>query len=476
MIEKSPRFVEQLVALLGPEGVLQDPMDHERYVKDWAGDRLGMPLTVARPASTEQVAETVKLCRQHAIRMVAQGGHTGLVRGAMPDPDRPELIISLERLNHIRTIDPLNFSIAVDAGCVLEEVQNAALAEDCYFPLALGAQGSCQIGGNVATNAGGLNVLRYGMMRQLVLGLEVVLPDGRIWNGMHALHKNNRGYSLQQLFIGSEGTLGIITGAVLKLFPRPVKSLTAMLAVPSVNAAMRLYARARRECSDLLSAFELIPRGCIELALEAAPQLSDPMDDAHPIYVLLELAATGPVDLGEMLESLLEHSMEEGLVLDGTLASSEAQSRRLWQFRESMLEGQQMRGEHLRTDISVPISRLADFANAATQTVNAQWPDATVIAYGHVGDGNLHFNVLPPAALDETKKKALLHEIEIALFEVVDRFDGSISAEHGIGRVKQEAYLQRVSEVELELLTGLKQLFDPDQLMAMGRILPAPGS
>lgn len=472
MEEQEMSFLDALTTLLGPEGVLQNPADHERYIQDWAGDRLGMPLAVARPATTEQVADTVKLCREYAVRMVPQGGNTGLVRGAMPDPERPELVISLERLNRIRHIDPLNFSMAVDSGCILEEVKRAAETKDCYFPLSLGAQGSCQIGGNIATNAGGLNVLRYGMMRQLVMGLEVVLPDGRIWDGMHALHKDNRGYSLQQLFIGSEGTLGIITGAVLKLSPRPEKTQTALLAVSSVSAAMQLYSLARRECSDLLSAFELIPRGCIDLALEAAPQLSDPLDEAYPHYVLLELAATGPVDLGEMLEALLARGMESGLVLDGALASSETQAQRLWQFRESMLEGQQKRGAHLRTDISIPISALADFADAATRAVNAQSPESTIIAYGHVGDGNLHFNVLPPITLSDEEKQALLHAIETTLFKVVDRFDGSISAEHGIGRVKQAAYVQRASAIELELMAGIKQLLDPDQLMTMGRILP----
>ncbi|MCG7600018.1 FAD-binding oxidoreductase [Halomonas sp. McH1-25] len=475
-MERHNRFLDELSVLLGPEGVLHDPADHERYVQDWAGDRLGMPLAVARPESTEQVAETVKLCRAHGVRMVPQGGHTGLVRGAMPDPEHAELVISLERMNRIRRIDPLNFSIAVDSGCILENVKRAAEAEDCYFPLSLGAQGSCQIGGNIATNAGGLNVLRYGMMRQLVMGLEVVLPDGRIWNGMRALHKDNRGYSLAQLFIGSEGTLGIVTGAVLKLSPRPEKTQTALLAVPSIKAAMQLYSLARRQCSDLLSAFELIPRECIELALEAAPQLRDPLDAAYPHYVLLDLAATGPVDLGEMIEALLTRGMENELVLDGALASSESQSQRLWQFRESMLEGQQRRGEHLRTDISVPISALADFAEAATQAVSMHAPEATIIAYGHVGDGNLHFNVLPPATLADEEKTALLHDIETLLFAVVDRFDGSISAEHGIGRVKQAAYLERISDMERELLSGLKRLFDPDQLMGMGRILPDPPS
>jgi len=337
-------------------------------------------------------------------------------------------VISLERLNSVRALDPVNFTITVDAGCILENVKQAAFEHDCDFPLSLGAQGSCQIGGNIATNAGGLNVLRYGMMRELVLGLEVVLPDGRIWNGLNALHKDNRGYDLQQLFLGSEGTLGIVTGAVLKLSPRPTQSRTALLGLPSVQAVIDLYGLARRDCCDLLTAFELIPRRCIELAMEATPELRDPMDSAYPWYVLMEVAATGPVDLGSMLEQLLETGMERELVLDGALAASDTQSAQLWQFRESMLEGQRRRGEHLRTDIAVPISAISDFVTRASEVVMAASPECEIIAYGHVGDGNLHFNILPPASMADSDKKAHLHELENRLFDVLDDFHGSISA------------------------------------------------
>ncbi|MFW6346493.1 MAG: FAD-binding oxidoreductase, partial [Halomonas sp.] len=347
----------------------------------------------------------------------------------------------------------------------------AAWEHGCDFPLSLGAQGSCQIGGNIATNAGGLNVLRHGMMRQLVLGLEVVLPDGRLWSSLSALHKDNRGIDLKQLFLGSEGTLGIVTGAVLKLTPRATRSRTALLGLPSVTAVVDLYARARRDCSDLLSAFELIPRRCIELAMEATPSLGDPLDDPHPWYVLMEVAASGPLDLDAMLEQLLEGGMEGGLVLDGALATSEAQANRLWQFRESMLEGQRRRGEHLRTDISVPISAIPAFVERAAKAVQHASPASEIIAYGHVGDGNLHFNILPPD-MAEGDKKAHLHALEERLFAVLDEFGGSISAEHGIGRTKQTAYLARLSPLERELAEGIKVLFDPDGLMNPGRILP----
>jgi FAD/FMN-containing dehydrogenase len=465
-------LLDALHQCLGKRGLLRDPAAMARYLSDWAGERLGLPLAVARPASTAEVAETVRLCRAHGVAMTPQGGHSGLVAGALPAADGGELVISLERLDRIRDIDPVNFTMTVDAGCILETVKQAAAEHDCDFPLSLGAQGSCQIGGNIATNAGGLNVLRNGMMRQLVLGLEVVLPDGRVWDGLTALHKDNRGYALAQLFLGSEGTLGIVTGAVLKLSPRAIQSRTALLGLPSVEAVIALYGRARRDCSDLLSAFELIPRRCLELAMEATPELNDPLDAPHPWYVLMEVSASGALDLDAMLEQLLSHGMEAGLIRDGALASSDAQAARLWQFRESMLEGQRRHGEHLRTDISVPISAIPDFVSQASRAIHERSPDCEIIAYGHVGDGNLHFNILPPPGLADEQKKTHLHELETRLFEILDGFSGSLSAEHGIGRTKQAAYLARLSPVERELVEGIKALFDPAGLMNPGRILP----
>ncbi|WP_235040462.1 FAD-binding oxidoreductase [Vreelandella profundi] len=465
-------FLNELASLLGERGLIRQPDAMARYVSDWAGDTLGMPLAVARPANTADVAEVVRRCYQQGIAMTPQGGHSGLVAGALPAANGQELVISLERLNNVRAIDPVNFTITVDAGCILENVKLAAAEHDCDFPLSLGAQGSCQIGGNIATNAGGLNVLRYGMMRELVLGLEVVLPDGRVLEGLNALHKDNRGYDLQQLFLGSEGTLGIVTGAVLKLSPRPTQNRTALLGLPSVQAVIDLYGLARRDCCDLLTAFELIPRRCIELAIEATPELRDPMESAYPWYVLMEVAATGPVDLATMLEQLLETGMERELVLNGALAASDTQSAQLWQFRESMLEGQRRRGEHLRTDIAVPISAIPEFVTQASEVIMAASPECEIIAYGHVGDGNLHFNILPPSAMADADKKAHLHDLEERLFEVLDDFQGSISAEHGIGRTKQAPYLARLSPLERELISGVKALFDPKGLMNSGRILP----
>ncbi|WP_110650679.1 FAD-binding oxidoreductase [Salinicola peritrichatus] len=470
----SDTLIDDLRGMLGDHGVLTDPGDMARYRTDWAGHAGGMPLAVVRPGTTDQVADVVSYCHRHDVPLVPQGGHSGLVDGALPSTEFPELVVSLERMNGVRELDPINFTMSVDAGCVLQTIKDTAEEADCYFPLALGAQGSCQIGGNVSTNAGGLNVLRYGMTRQLVLGLEVVLPDGRIYHGMRTLHKNNTGYDLKQLFIGAEGTLGIVTGVVLKLFPRPQVSRTALLGCADIDAVLKLYALARRCCCDLLTAFELIPRRCLELALGAAPDLQDPLDDAHPTYVLLEVAASGPADLDGMIETLFERGLEAGWLADGVLATSETQAQQLWLIREAMLEGQRRTGEHLRTDVSLAISALPAFHEAASRAILEACPEATIIAYGHVGDGNLHFNVLPPSSLPESDRSALLHDLESRLFDVVDEFDGSISAEHGIGRLKQEAFLENLSAPEYDLMRGLKHLLDPRALLSAGRILPSP--
>lgn len=466
------KWLDDLTAMLGKGGLITQPDDMERYRVDWPGYRGAEPLAVARPATTSQVADVVSYCHRHDIPLVPQGGHSGLVGGALPDAERPELVVSLERLASVRQVDPINFAMSVDGGCVLQSIKDAAAAADCDFPLSLGAQGSCQIGGNVSTNAGGLNVLRYGMMRQLVLGLEVVLPDGRIYNGMKALHKNNTGYDLKQLFIGAEGTLGIVTGAVLKLFPRPQVSRSALLACSDIDAVLGLYALARRSCCDLLTAFELVPRTCLELAMEAAPDLRDPLESPAPVYVLMEAAASGPVDLDAMIENLFERGMEAGLLSDGVLAANETQAQNLWRIREAMLEGQRNRGEHLRTDVSLPISSLSAFHSRATNEIQLLSPLSTIIAYGHIGDGNLHFNILPPSGLEASERTVLLHELEERLFEIVADFDGSISAEHGIGRFKQAAFLETLSEPEYDIMRGLKHLIDPRDLMTPGRILP----
>ena len=310
--------LDTLRGALDPALIVEDQQALFRYGRDWSGDYVGVPALVLRPRSTEEVSAVVRACGAAQLPIIPQGGHTGLVGAATPLPSGEEVVVSFERLNRIREIDALNFSMVAEAGCVLQSLHEAALAEDCYFPLALGAQGSCQIGGNIATNAGGLNVLRYGMMRDLVLGLEVVLADGRVWNGLSSLRKNNTGYDLKQIFLGSEGTLGLVTAAVLKLFPRPTQTVTAFLAVETVQDAMKIYSLARRDLSDLLSAFELLPRNGVELAIHTMAGLRDPLQGQSAFYVLLEASASGFADLAAMADRFLEGLVADGLVPDGT--------------------------------------------------------------------------------------------------------------------------------------------------------------
>lgn len=465
-------LVETLAGLIGPGHVLTAAAEMPRYAEGWTGKWHGRPLAVVRPADTAEVAAVLRACAAAGQPVVPQGGNTGLVDGGLPSQDGREIVLSLERLNRIRSLDPLGFTMTVESGCVLQAVIDRALAEDCFFPLSLGARGSCQIGGNVATNAGGINVLRWGMMRDLVLGLEVVLPDGRIWNGLSTLRKDNTGYDLKQLFIGAEGTLGIVTAATLKLFPRPSAVETCLLAVPSAAAALALFGRARRGLCDLLSAYELLMRPCLDLVFETCPENRDPLSAVAPAYVLLETSVSGGLDLRPRLEAFLEAMMEEGLVLDGAIAESEAQRAAFWRIREDLVEAQyRVAPRHLRTDLSVPQADLAAFIAALDAMVAAEFPELRPIAYGHVGDGNVHYNLLPvPDAPEETLGDRLA-ACEARLFALTAAYRGSISAEHGIGRSKRTAFLETLPAVERDLMLGLKRLLNPQGLLSPGRVL-----
>jgi FAD/FMN-containing dehydrogenase len=472
---RSPSRTEAITALdavLPNGGLMTADEDLARFSRDWSGDHCGQPLAVARPSSAEETATVMRLCSERRIPVVPQGGLTGLVGAAVAAPGGGELVISLERLDAVRMVDAIDFAMIVEAGCILENAKKAAEAADCLLPITFGAQGSCRIGGNVATNAGGINVLRYGMTRDLVLGLEVVLSDGRIWNGLNVLRKDNRGYDLKQLFIGSEGTLGVVTAAALKLFPKPAQVETALIALHSVTDAMALYARARRSCGDLVTAFELILRDGLEVAIRARDNMPEPLERAYPTYVLMELAASAPIDLRALLETFLSDAQD--LVADGAIAASRAQSERLWLYRETMVEAQGRGGRYLRTDVSVPISKLAILIDEALRNLNQRYPEALALAYGHVGDGNVHLNVIPPLGATDESMTHLFEGAEETIFDVVDRLHGSISAEHGIGRVKQKAFLSRTEDVALDLAFALKRALDPLGLLSPGRILPAP--
>ncbi|WP_296105889.1 FAD-binding oxidoreductase [uncultured Agrobacterium sp.] len=457
-----------LTASLGDELVLTDTTDMVRYCRDWHGDVSSGAVAIIRPRNVEDVAAAVRLCAELGLAIVPQGGNTGLVLGGVPDaPDR-QVVLSLERMNAIRSIDTEDFSAVVEAGCILSEFKDAVQEKGMFFPLSLGAQGSCRIGGNVSTNAGGINVLRYGMTRELVLGLEVVLPDGTIWNGLSTLRKDNRGIDLKQLFIGAEGTLGIVTAVSVKLYPNPDHVETALLGLNSLDDAIKLYRRARRECCDLMSAFEFMPPVAFALAMEAIPALKMPIADNYAAYVLMEISGSGLVDTGDLMSRFLEGVMEDGLVLDGVIASSRAQAQSLWLFREGMNEGQALRGAHMRTDISVPLSRLAQFVAEAEAELAKHLPECLAVSYGHVGDGNVHLNVLPPNGSTREERDALIYKAKVIVNMVLDRYAGSISAEHGIGRLKREDFESRLGDVQRDMIERLKAAFDPQLRMNPG--------
>ena len=468
----SGELVTALEAALGADALVRDAADLARYESDWHHDYHGVARAVVRPRDAAGVAAAVRICAAAGVPFVPFGGNTGLVGATVPQGQGREVLIDMARLSRVRHVDPVGFTMEVEAGCVLEAAKAAAEAADCFFPLSLGAQGSCQIGGNIATNAGGVNVLRWGMMRDLVLGLEVVLPDGRLWRDLKRLRKDNTGYDLKQLFIGAEGTLGIVTAAVVKLFPRPEQVETALLAVASPADAMALYGLARRQCSDLLSAFELMTRVCIDLAREASPALGEPLDSPASHYVLLELSASGGVDLAALMETFLAVAMERGLVSDGVIAQSRQQAATLWAYREQLVEGQARRGHHMRSDISVPLTDLARIFDEGQRAIAALSPHLEPVAYGHVGDGNIHLNVLARAGTPAADRDRLLAAAETVLFDLVDAADGSISAEHGIGLSKRAAFAQRLPPLDAELMRGLKALLDPAGLLGQGRILP----
>lgn len=460
------KCIAEIASIVGVGGILRGAEVGGRYGQDWSGDNVGVPLAVVRPRTTEQVSRVVSICAREGFAVVPQGGHTGLVGGAVPSRAGNEIVLSLELMNQIGELDERNFSMVVQAGCVLETVREHAAQRGFVFPLALGSQGSCQIGGAIATNAGGLNVLRYGMMRELVLGVEAVLPDGRVWNGLKALRKDNTGYDLKQLILGSEGTIGVVTAATLKLFPAPTQIETAFVAIDSISAVVDLFGKARRELSDLLSAFELLTQDGIEIS--GRP---NPLANKSPLYVLIEVSASGLVDARALLQQFLERALECCLISDGSFAASAAQAAAFWRIREEIIEAQLRRGRHLRTDVSMPISAIEDFMAEAGAAIGGLSSQAIVLAYGHIGDGNLHFNVVPPQQLDEEGKIDFLNRCEEAIFEIVDGLNGSISAEHGIGRIKREAFLARISPVHADMLKAIKGAFDPKGIMNPGRML-----
>ncbi|MGM3387838.1 FAD-binding oxidoreductase [Stutzerimonas stutzeri] len=464
-------LLHALEAVVGPAGIVCDPEQIASYLSDWRNAYRGAAALVVRPATTEQVAAVVQICHAHRVALVPQGGNTGLCGGSIPDDSGTQVVLSLTRMTRIREIDTANETITVEAGVLLQHLQEAAAAVDRLFPLSLGAQGSCTVGGNLATNAGGTAVLRYGTMRDLALGLEVVLPDGRIWNGLRGLRKDNTGYDLKHLFIGSEGSLGIITAAVLKLYPAVRSITTAWVALPDARSAVELIGSIRALCGDRLTGFELMSRQSVDFVLRHVGRCSDPFAEVHPWYVLIELSDTQPdAPLNELLESGLGAALERGWVLDAVLAGNEAQVAALWAMREGISEAQNHEGPSLKHDISVPVSRIPAFIERTDEALLERFPGVRIVAYGHVGDGNLHYNVSKPPGSDDDAFKAQQAAISKIIYAATAALDGSISAEHGIGQAKRDAARRYKDPLELELMRALKRTLDPEGLMNPGKV------
>jgi len=457
---------------VGAKGWTDDPEIMAPHLLDMRGLYQGRSPLLVRPKSTEEVAAVLAVCDQFGVPVVPQGGNTSLVGASVPDTEGGEILINLGRMNRVRDLDPLNDTITVEAGCVLADIQQAAADADRLFPLSLGAESSCQIGGNLSTNAGGTGVLRYGNARALALGLEVVLPDGRVWDGLRGLRKDNTGYDLKQLFIGAEGTLGIITAAVLRLFPRPREVETALAAVTGPAAAVELLARARAALGDVVTGIELMPRIGVEMAVAHIPDTTVPLPGDHDWYVLLEISATHASGrLRDGLEAVLAEAHEAGLVTDAVVATSEGQRREIWRLREAVPLSQRYEGGSIKHDVSVPVSRVADFIAEAAAAVTAAMPGIRPVVFGHIGDGNMHFNFSQPEGMDTEAFLAEWQRINRIVHDIVAAKGGSISAEHGIGRLKRGELVHYRSPVELDLMRAVKSALDPKGIMNPGKVL-----
>jgi FAD/FMN-containing dehydrogenase len=465
-------LLTRLAAIVGAKHLLADVADIAPFLTDHRGRYRGRALAVAQPATSAETAAVVGVCAKEGVPIVPQGGNTGLNGGATPLPDGASLLLSLSRLRRIRALDAENDTLCVEAGCTLAAVREAAAAAGRLFPLSLASNGSCEIGGNLSTNAGGAQVLRYGNMRDLTLGLEVVLPDGRIWNGLRALRKDNTGYDLKQLFIGAEGTLGIITAAVLKLFPAPKARATAWVSVPDPAAAVSLFARFRATSGERLNAFELIGRPALDLVLKHMPRCRAPLPAPAAWYVLVELTDTdADAPLADLMARTLAEAHEAGDAGEAAIAATLAQAENLWALRENANEAQKREGIGIKHDISVPLSRMADFLARAEAALRAWRPEVRFITFGHIGDGNLHYNLFLPSRDDEATFAARSLEANRIVYDLVDALGGSISAEHGIGQLKRETLRRYKSGVELDAMTAIKRALDPRGLMNPGKVL-----
>jgi FAD/FMN-containing dehydrogenase len=461
----SESILQRIEAALGPKGTTRDPAAIAPHLTEWRERYAGETPLLTMPATSEEVAAIVKICAETGTGIVPQGGNTGLVGGQIPFG---EILLSLGRMNRIRDLDAACNTLTVEAGCVLAHVQRAAAEADRHYPLSLASEGSAQIGGLLSTNAGGVNVLRYGSAREHVLGLEVVLPSGEIWNGLRRLRKDNTGYDLKQLFLGAEGTLGIITAAVLKLWPRARARATAFVALADLTNLIPLLNHVQAATGGLACAFELVPRIGLDFVLRHVPGARDPLPSPAPWYALIEIESATPSPLEPVLASAL--GAAEALVLDAAIASNARQRTDFWLLRERLSEVQKHEGGSIKHDISVPISSIAEFITTATAAVSQACPGARPVPFGHVGDGNVHFNLSQPPAADKAAFLARREELNLIIHDIAHSFGGSISAEHGLGRMKREEILRYKSPLEMELMRALKATLDPKGIMNPGKL------
>jgi FAD/FMN-containing dehydrogenase len=468
----SSELLDRFAAIVGEKYALRAEADLAPHLIENRGLYHGSSPLLLKPASVDEVSAILKLATETGAAVVPQTGNTGLVGGQTPRDGKSDIIISLERMNRIRDIDPVANVLVADGGAILADVQKAAEAHGKLFPLALGSEGSCRIGGNLSTNAGGTAVLAYGNMRQLCLGLEVVLPTGEIWNGLRRLKKDNTGYDLRDLFIGAEGTLGIITGAVLKLFPQPLGHQVAFAGLNSVEDALALFNLASSLCGTSLTGFELMPRFGVEITARHIDGVRDPLESEHPWYVLIDISTSDSAETAErMMTALLEQGFEAGLVQDAAIASSVAQQKALWHMRESMSDAQKPEGGSIKHDVSVPVSKVPQFMHEAAQAVLAAMPGARICAFGHMGDGNIHYNISQPVGADKDVFIARWHEMNRIVHGLVMTHGGSISAEHGIGQLKRDELASIRSEIEMDLMRRIKRAFDPVGIMNPGKVV-----
>jgi len=468
-----PGLLDRLAAILGPRGLLTEASDIAPHLSDWRALYRGASAAVARPASTDEVAAVVRLCAETGTPIVPQGGNTSMVGGATPDESGRSIILSLTRMNRIRSLDPLDMTMTVEAGLVLKAAQDAAAEAGALFPLSLGAEGTATIGGVLSTNAGGNTTVRYGNARELMLGLEAVLPDGSIWNGLRRLRKDNTGYALRHLLVGAEGTLGIVTAAVLRLFPRPRDAAVAFCAVADEDAALALFRRFRDRDESAVRAFEYMSGTGVDFAAKHIEGVSIPLGERSDHYVLVDLASPRPdARLRAMAESVLEAAFEAGEVIDATIADSEAAAHKLWRIREEHPEAQKREGASVKNDVSVPVSKVPEMIRRCSAALVDLIPGSRPVPFGHIGDGNIHMNLEQPPGMDPAAFLARSHDIMDCVNAIVREMDGSFSAEHGIGRLKTDMMEEWRGGAELRAMQAIKAALDPKGIMNPGKVLP----